>query len=229
MGGGCRLSVHTLLIFRIPVAQLFSFISRNICIFSFTTSPDEGSIVIDYLNEEGHLARVHDETFDRGDGSIAVRYRIFASHKKLFVHVLNSEREHIAASPYMLENVHPEDCFCPVPLDSFKTSYQCPDGGYEQIDSDLSRFGDVNLTASIPETIKRFSDERGGCFAHYSIVSGKVSQHVTSIITNLPTFKSTVFWCSRSKPPGMFVPCKSCYQVRRSIVYTGTYRSFSFQ
>lgn len=150
--------------------------------YSFTTSPGSDSIFVDFADEEGSYAGVQHEAFDRRDGSLVVRYRPFHSYKKLQISVKNAEGDLLGLSPYVLDQVNSENCFCPAPLDVFKKSFRCPVDSYEQIKLDLSRFGPVNLTETIPKTISRFSGGRGSCFVHYTIINNRVSVTCTSIL-----------------------------------------------
>ncbi|XP_065186342.1 protein O-glucosyltransferase 2-like [Sycon ciliatum] len=157
-----------------PVRYFFVHAVQQTTGENFTASPGAKSIFVDFLDGTDTHTGVHYEVFDRRDGSLAVRYRLYRSYKQLRIVVRNVENEWIGSSPYILDSVESENCFCPAPLDAFKMSFRCPLEGYEQIKVDLSRFGDVNLTQTIPETISRFSDARGACFAHYSIINNKL-------------------------------------------------------
>ncbi|KAM8975085.1 protein O-glucosyltransferase 2 [Pelodytes ibericus] len=116
--------------------------------------------------------RVGVQVLDRKDGSLIVRYRLYASYKSLRIEVTVNGK-HVAKSPYILEGpVYSEECYCPELNSKVWLKHMSCKESIAQIHRDLRHFPSVDpdkISIEIPE---RFGERQSLC--HYTIKHNKV-------------------------------------------------------
>lgn len=132
---------------------------------------------------DGRRSRIWTQLLDRHDGSYIVRFRLFESYKDLQISVTH-DGKHVADSPYLLQGwVYHEKCSCPEPdLEKFLKDLDCP-ASYEQIDSDLDMFKQVDMKMVVPQAVKKFNQAGMHSICHYVVLQNNVhrtcyGQHV---------------------------------------------------
>lgn len=137
----------------------------------------------------GHC-RTHTQQFDRGDGSVLVRYKLVDECTQFAIHIEHSGHR-VGRSPYTLANpdavVRSDQCNCPRPIDMWLRENNCPTD-HPQITSDLRPFqtASVNVTAIRAQLLQRFgTSATAGSVAlcHYVVRSNRIhrqcyGQHV---------------------------------------------------
>ena len=92
---------------------------------SYTTSPgkDTFEVYLDQGDEE--TMRVQQELLDRNDGSFLFRYRLRNSYDMIALTVQLQNGDYVADSPYMIDFVMEDSCYCPRPPTEWFKTYQC--------------------------------------------------------------------------------------------------------
>lgn len=120
------------------------------------------------------------QKLDRHDGSFIIRYRLFASYPDLTIEITHKGKN-VANSPYTLQGVYHETCFCPeANAKLWEEAMKCPEK-YSQIQKDLALFHQIDLKELTKEAVRRFGTHHALC--HYSIINNQIyrktyGQHV---------------------------------------------------
>ena len=69
--------------------------------------------------------RVQQELLDRNDGSFLFRYRLRNSYDMIALTVQLKSGDYVADSPYMIDFVMEDSCYCPRPPAEWFNTYQC--------------------------------------------------------------------------------------------------------
>nr|XP_061799283.1 protein O-glucosyltransferase 2-like [Nerophis lumbriciformis] len=139
---------------------------------NLTTSPGEKTFEVKIVSPSEHFTRIWIQVLDRQDGSLLVRYRMYASYADLHIHVLLGD-QHVAKSPYVLRGpVYHEGCDCPQ-LDgsAWQSHMRCPHS-FPQIERDLSHFASIDPERNDKEIPQRFGQRQSLC--HYTIKDNKI-------------------------------------------------------
>lgn len=118
------------------------------------------------------------QQFDRGDGSVLVRYALAANTfcTAVAIHIAHSGRP-VGASPYRLASdaavVRSAECRCARRLDAWLPDNRCP-AEHAQITADLRPFGgSVNVTQTRERLLQRFvanaQAARSVALCHYAV------------------------------------------------------------
>ncbi|XP_053311263.1 protein O-glucosyltransferase 2 [Spea bombifrons] len=138
---------------------------------NFTDSPPVTFRVNIFAPGEQYT-RVGVQVLDRKDGSLIVRYKLYASYKSLQVEV-TANGKHVARSPYMLEGpIYNEQCYCPESNSDLWLGHMTCKESIPQIERNLRHFSSVDpdkISVEIPE---RFGQRQSLC--HYTIKDNKI-------------------------------------------------------
>ncbi|XP_064183810.1 protein O-glucosyltransferase 2 isoform X1 [Anguilla rostrata] len=139
---------------------------------NFTASPGENTFEIKIVAPGEPFSRIWVQVLDRRDGSLLVRYRMYASYPSLHVEVL-LKGAHVAKSPYILKGpVYHENCDCPeVSVEKWLEHMHCP-SSFPQIQQDLSYFPSVDPDRNAQDIPRRFGLRQSLC--HYTIKENQV-------------------------------------------------------
>ncbi|CAH2223581.1 KDEL motif-containing 1 [Pelobates cultripes] len=138
---------------------------------SYTSSP-ANNLQVNIFAPGEQYTRIGVQVLDRKDGSLIVRYRLYASYKSLRIEVLLSGK-HVAKSPYNLEGpVYSEECYCPQKHPEVWLEHMSCKESIPQIEHDLKRFSSVDLDKIAVEIPERFGDRQSLC--HYTIKDNKI-------------------------------------------------------
>lgn len=123
---------------------------------------------------DGRRARIWTQLLDLHDGSYIVRFRLFETYKDLQISITH-DGKHVAHSPYLLQGwAYHEKCSCPESdLEQFLKDLNCP-ANYEQIDSDLAIFKQVDMKTVIPKAVKKFNQAGMHSICHYVVLKNNV-------------------------------------------------------
>ncbi|XP_051488011.1 protein O-glucosyltransferase 2 isoform X1 [Apus apus] len=137
-----------------------------------TSSPGENAFQVKITAPDEQFTRVGVQVLDRKDGSFLVRYRMYASYKKLKIEVKAGDK-HVAKSPYILKGpVYHENCDCPQEESSvWLEDMNCPQI-IPQIQRDLANFPIVDPDKIAKEIPQRFGQRQSLC--HYTIKDNEV-------------------------------------------------------
>ncbi|KAJ8388562.1 hypothetical protein AAFF_G00132760 [Aldrovandia affinis] len=118
------------------------------------------------------FSRIWVQVLDRRDGSLLVRYRMYASYPALRVEIL-LKGTHAAKSPYIIKGpVYHESCDCPVTsAGQWLQHMHCP-SSFPQILRDLSVFPSVDPDRNAQDIPRRFGQRQSLC--HYTIKDNQV-------------------------------------------------------
>ncbi|KAI4885914.1 hypothetical protein NFI96_030888 [Prochilodus magdalenae] len=165
---GLGLEAHAVLPARFFFIQAVDESGKN-----FTSSPGENAFEVKIASPSDPYSRIWVQVLDRRDGSLLVRYRMYASYTDLNIQVL-LENKHVAKSPYVLSGpVYHESCDCPESSGAlWEKHMHCP-SSFPQIQSDLSVFPRVDLERNSHEIPQRFGQRQSLC--HYTIKNNQCS------------------------------------------------------
>ncbi|GAB6030738.1 Protein O-glucosyltransferase 3 [Chamberlinius hualienensis] len=139
-------------------------------------------VVISSSNDR-KTCRIWTEVLDRHDGSYLVRYRLYETCDGMIIRI-TYQGFPVAQSPYITKgNVYHEECYCPVSsLHKWQDVMQCPTI-YNQVESDLSHFPQIDMNRYVETAIKKFNHPGSQSICNYVVSKNQIyrkchGQHV---------------------------------------------------
>ncbi|XP_046679727.1 protein O-glucosyltransferase 2-like isoform X2 [Homalodisca vitripennis] len=152
------------------------------CLMSYPGASSDVKVDITGTNIYGRNCRIWTNIFDRKDGSLIVRYKLYETCYDMEITVKYKGRN-VDASPYKINGtIQAEDCNCPIPLEDWLHNNNCP-SSHSQIMSDLEPFPTVNFSTFHSHVVKKVDKSGSMSVCNYAILNNKIyrrcyGQHV---------------------------------------------------
>lgn len=155
---------------------------------NFTVSPGKDAFQV-YLDQgDEDRMRVQQELLDMNNGRFLFRYRLRNSYDMIALTVQLKNGDYVGDSPYMIDFLMEEDCYCPRDRKEWFETHQCPQHE-PQIDQDLEPFPKIHLEAFRNDVFHKHSHRH---FAHYTIMKNKVYRRTVGTITDFKMFSDEI-------------------------------------
>lgn len=145
--------------------------------------------------------RFHTQQFDRGDGTVLVRYKLIGACTYFTLYIQHSGQP-VAASPYRLPSnatvIRSSDCKCPRPLRQWKRDSGCASvHQHPQILSDLRPFSSVDMDKTLKQLLKRFHNGKTNnsgavSLCHYTVLRNRIYRRCYGQYTGFKMFSDAV-------------------------------------
>lgn len=159
--------------------------------FRFNSSIPEKFTVEILGNTSTGKCLVQVDQLDRRDGVYIVRYKIFKMCWNVEINVMHKSK-HAAKSPYRISGtIYSEKCRCPRPINEWLHNFKC-NRSYDQIDSDLTPFNNINFTNIRPKMLAAFDSPGSISVCDYKIKDNNIFRKCYGQHTGFKMFVDSV-------------------------------------
>ncbi|PSN36213.1 KDEL motif-containing protein 1 [Blattella germanica] len=132
-----------------------------------------------------NTCRVWINILDKKDGSFIVRYKMYHTCHNVKIHI-TYEGVHIASPVYA------DGCYCPEKsFTKWMNDFGC-ETSFDQINTDLKAFPQVNFTDVRNAAIEKFDNPRGMSMCHYAVKDNKIFRKCYGEYTGFKMFLDSI-------------------------------------